>query len=156
MDQDQKPQLARLKSIHIMLIVGLIAIVFGVLNSKSTDSVIALAGLVVIAYLWLFWTMLRPNPLKAVLANLPKDRDESIAALEEGLACCNPYDVGTNLMARFRLMQLYKVQKQYQEAIVQGRLILKMSGIRPDLENEVRAEIAALPEKWSASLCHCP
>ena len=87
-------------------------------------------------------TIFRPNPLKAVLESLPDDRDAQIGALEDGLARCNLYDVGTNSMKAYRLMELYKVRKRYEKAIEQGRSILAMSGVKRDLENEVRVELA--------------
>ena len=55
---------------------------------------------------------------------------------------CNLYDVGTNSMAHYRLMELYKVKKRYEKAVEQGRSILAMNGVKRDLENEVRVELA--------------
>ena len=82
------------------------------------------------------------NPLKALLAQLPEDTDEKIAALENGLARCNPYDIRTNSLARYRLMELYKVRKRYQDAVDQGKSILATKGVNRELEDEVRVEIA--------------
>ena len=45
-------------------------------------------------------------------------------------------------MARYRLMELYKVRKRYEDAIKQGRAILATRGVRHNLENEVRVEVA--------------
>jgi tetratricopeptide (TPR) repeat protein len=89
----------------------------------------------------ILWS-LRPNPLKAVLTSLPAEPDEKIAALEQGLRAANPYDVRTNAAARYRLMELYKVRKRYEEAIDQGRSILRMSGLEQEFESEVRLELA--------------
>src|SRR5262249_47890458 len=52
------------------------------------------------------------------------------------------HDVRTNSAARFRLMELYKVRKRYEEAIDQGRAILRMSGLEDAFESEVRLELA--------------
>jgi tetratricopeptide (TPR) repeat protein len=134
--------LPRLKIVHVMLITLVLAIVFFALTSKPTDSV---AGVIVIVFLAMvapiLWS-LRPNPLKAVLANLPDEPEETIAALEQGLHTANPHDVRTNSAARFRLMELYKVRRRYEEAIDQGWAILRMSGLEDAFESEVRLELA--------------
>jgi hypothetical protein len=142
MDDANRIQLPRLKIVHMMIIAGVLAIVFGVLNSRPFDSSIGLIGLVALGCVWLVIARLRPNPVKTVLANLPDDSDQQIAALEESLARCNPYDWRTNSVARYRLMELYKVRKRYEEAIKEGRLILAMKGVKQELENAVRVEIA--------------
>ena len=74
-------------------------------------------------------SLLRPNLLKALLANLPENTDDKIAALEDGLVRCNHFDVVTNALAPYRLMELYKVRKRYQEAIDQGKSIVAMKGV---------------------------
>ncbi len=101
---------------------------------------------------WLVFTIKRKNPLKAVLESLPDEPDRAIAALEDGLAHCNPYDVGTNSMARYRLMELYKVGKRYEEAVEEGRSILAMKGVKHELENEVRGDchLPRLPGPYGA------
>ena len=142
MEQSERIQLPRLKIIHIMIIAGVLAVVFGVLNSRPSDSTIGLTALGALGGVWFLTTVVRPNPLKVVLANLPDDRDQRIAALEEGLARCNPYDWRTNSVARYRLMELYKVRKRYEDAIKQGRAILATRGVTHNLENEVRVEVA--------------
>ena len=135
-------QLPRLKIIHIMLIAGVLAIVFGVLNSREFDSVVGLMLLHTLFCLWFIFMALRPNPLKSVLANLPENPDEQITSLEEGLARRNHYDADTAARARYRLMQLYKLRERYEEAITQGRSILAMKGVKLEFENAVRVEIA--------------
>ena len=109
--------LPRLKIVHIMLIAGVFAIVFGVLSTRREESFFGLTLLIAIGCVWLVVRTLRVNPLKAVLAQLPENTDDKIAALEGGLARCNPYDVSTNSLARYRLMELYKVRKRYQDAV---------------------------------------
>ena len=69
-----------------MLISGVFAIVFGVLNSRIEESVVGLTALVGLGGVVLAVMMRRPNPLKAALKHLPEDPDERIAVLEEGLA----------------------------------------------------------------------
>ena len=135
-------RLPHLKIVHIMLIAGVFAIVFGVLSTRREGSFLGLALLIAVGCVWLVVRRLRVNPLTAVLAQLPENTDEKIAALENGLARCNPYDVGTNSVARYRLMELFKVRKRYQDAIDQGKLILAMKGVNRELEDEVRVEIA--------------
>jgi tetratricopeptide (TPR) repeat protein len=100
-------------------------------------------GLCAVACVWFLGAMLWPNPLKTVLANLPDDPALRIDALEDGLARCNPFDLGKITQARYGLMQLYTIRKRYEEAINQGRLLLRMPALRHDLENEVRVELAA-------------
>ena len=142
MESSDSIQLPRLKIVHVMIITLVLAIVFYALTSKPTDSIV---GVIVLVFLTLvapiLWS-LRPNPLKAVLANLPDDPDERIAALEQGLQTANPSDVRTNAAARYRLMELYKARKRYEEAIDQGRAILRMSGLKDEFESEVRLELA--------------
>ena len=133
----------RLNIYHIMIIVGVVAVVFGILSSTFRESVIGLAGLCAVACVSFLGAMLWPNPLKTVLANLPDDLDERIAALEAGLARSNPFDLGRKSQARYGLMQLYTIRKRYDEAVNLGRLILRTTGVRRDLENEVRVELAA-------------
>jgi tetratricopeptide (TPR) repeat protein len=135
-------QLPRLKIVHIMLIAGVFAIVFGVLSTRPEESLFGLTLLIAIGCVWFVVRMLRVNPLKVVLAQLPENTDEKIAALEDGLARCNRYDVSTNSLARYRLMELYKVRKRYQDAIDQCKSILAMKGVNHELEDEVRVEIA--------------
>ncbi len=133
----------RLNIYHIMIIVGVVAVVFGILRSPFRESVIGLTSLCAVACVWFLGAMLWPNPLKTVLAKLPDDPDERIAALEDGLARCNPFDLGKIFQARYGLMQMYTIRKRYEEAINQGRLLLRMPALRHDLENEVRVELAA-------------
>jgi tetratricopeptide (TPR) repeat protein len=135
-------QLPRLKIVHIVIIVCTLAIVFGVLSTRLEESFLGLMLLIAVGFIWLVVRIMRVNPLKAVLAQLPENTDEKIAALEDGLARCNPYDVRTNSVARYRLMELYKVRKRYQDAVDQGRSILAMKGVNRELEDEVRVEIA--------------
>jgi hypothetical protein len=115
---------------------------FGVLSTRREESFLGITLLIAGGCLWLVVRMLRVNPLKVVPAQLPENTDEQIAALEDGLARCNPYDVSTNSLARYRLMELYEVRKRYQDAISQGKLILALNGINHELEDEVRVEIA--------------
>src|SRR5260370_37430274 len=70
MERSDRIQLPRLKIIHVMLIAGVLAVVFSVLSSRLEDSVIGLTGLFALVYLWFLFTMFRPNPVKAVIANL--------------------------------------------------------------------------------------
>jgi tetratricopeptide (TPR) repeat protein len=142
MESSDSIRLPRLKIVHVMLITLVLAIVFYALSSQPTDSIV---GIIVLVFLLMvapiLWS-LRPNPLKAVLANLPEEPDEKIAALEQGLQIANHHDVGTNVAARFRLMELYKVHKRYADAIDQGRAILRMRGLKEELECDVRLELA--------------
>ena len=131
----------RLQILHVMIIAGVFAIVFAVLNSRVEESFLGIMILLAIAGAWIVVMALRPNPLKALLANLPENTDDKIAALEDGLARRNHYDVRTNALARYRLMEFYKVRKRYQEAIDQGKSILAMKGVNAELEDEVRVEI---------------
>jgi tetratricopeptide (TPR) repeat protein len=142
MESSDRIELPRLKIVHWMLIAGVLAIVFFALTARPGDSV---AGVIILVFLTLIAPILwsfRSSPLKAVLANLPDDPDEQVAALEEGLARFHLHDVNTTSVARYRLMELYKVRKRYEEAIAQGRLILKSSGLKPEFETEVGLEIA--------------
>jgi hypothetical protein len=97
-------QLPRLKSIHIMHIAGVFAIVFGVLSTRREESVLGLTLLFAVGCVWIVARMLRVNPFKVVLAQLPENTDEKIAALADGLVRCNPHDVSTNSLARYRLV----------------------------------------------------
>ena len=49
-------------------------------------------------------------------------------------------------MARYRLMELYRgrMRKRDEDAIKQGRAILATRGVRHNLENEVRVEVALI------------
>ncbi len=142
MENSDRIRLPRLNIVHVMIISGVFAVVFGALSMRPRDSVAALSGLVALGCLGLIVAMLRPNPLKAILANLPDDPDAGIAVLEVGLARRNSFDVGTTLLAHSRLMELYQARERYEEAIVQGRAILAMSDSRHRLEREVRVRIA--------------
>jgi tetratricopeptide (TPR) repeat protein len=136
-------RLPRLKIIHVMLITLVLAIVFYALTARPTESIVGVISLVLLTLIAPILWSLRPNPLKAVLANLPEDPDEQIAALEQGLQAANPADVRTNVAARYRLMGLYKVRKRYEEAVNQGRTIVRMGGSEDSFENAVRLELAA-------------
>jgi hypothetical protein len=142
MESSDRVQLPRLNIIHVMIIAGVLAVVFYALSSNPRESVLGVTILICVIIVALILWSLRPNPLKAVLANLPDEPAEKIAALEQGLAICNPNDVNTNAVARYRLMELYKVDKRYQEAIDQGRTILRLRGLDNEVESEVRLELA--------------
>src|SRR5262249_11508332 len=135
-------QLPRLKIVHVMIITLVLAIVFYALTSKPPDNVVGVIVLVFLTIVASILWSLRPNPLKAVLTSLPAEPDETIAALEQGLRAATPDEVRTNAAARYRLMELYKVRKRYEEAIDQGRSILRMSGLEQEFESEVRLELA--------------
>jgi tetratricopeptide (TPR) repeat protein len=135
-------RLPRLKIIHVMLITLVLAIVFYALTSRPTESILGVVSLVLLTLIAPILWSLRPNPLKAVLANLPEDPDEQIAALEQGLQAANPADVRTNTAARYRLIGLYKFRKRYEEAVNQGRTIVRMSGLADSFERAVRLELA--------------
>ena len=64
----------RLKIVHIMIIVGVVAVIFGILSTTFWESVVGLMGLCAVACVWILGAMLWPNPLKTVLANLPDDQ----------------------------------------------------------------------------------
>jgi hypothetical protein len=129
MEHSERSRRPRLKMIHVMVIVGGLAIVFGVLRAQPWESFVGLMGLCAVFALGFVVMILRPNPLKTVLANLPDDPAERISALEHGLARSNPFDAGTKLRARYALLRLYTVQSRYLDAIEQGRSILAMRSL---------------------------
>jgi hypothetical protein len=143
MEAPNQIRLPRLNLVHLMIVTAVVSIVFGVLTSEPLESEIGIAAICALLSVWFFCSMLRPNPLKQVLANLPFDPDQQIAALEHGLDTCNPYDRRTNATARYRLMKLYQARERYEDAITQGRAVLRMRGLGRDLEIDVRRAIAA-------------
>ena len=89
--QSDRIQLPRLKIVHLMIVAGVFAVVFAVLNTRPGDSTLGLAGLfAIVGGVWFAVTMFRGNPLKAVLESLPDDPDAQIVALEAGLAQLQP------------------------------------------------------------------
>jgi hypothetical protein len=132
----------KLNLVHVMIITGVLAIVFAVLTSDPLQSVLGIGGVMAPLCGWFLFTVIRPNPLKQVLADLPVDPAEQIVVLEHGLETCNEFDVRTNAKARYLLMTLYHHDNRLEDAIDQGRTILRMRGVDPRFEDEVRGEIA--------------
>jgi tetratricopeptide (TPR) repeat protein len=82
------------------------------------------------------------NPLRKVLARLPADVDQRIASLEDGLARSNPLDRSATLKARYLLLELYAARHRYEEAIGEGRRILKMRGVPLAIASDTHLRIS--------------
>jgi hypothetical protein len=131
-----------LKLSHMMTVTVVLAIVFAVLTRSPLQSALGIGGIVALLCGWYFYAMLRRNPLKQVLATLPNDPDEQIAVLEQGLEACNAFDTRSIAQARYLLMKLYRTENRHEQALDQGRAVLRLRDVEPSLENEVRREIA--------------
>ncbi len=141
MSTNEPSRLPRLRILHLLLITGLLAVVFSILGSRPGEAIWGVFILFGLALIGIVATMFRPNPVKGALETLGDDVTQNIEALESALTRRNPFQVQTNTFARYRLMQFYKVQTRYEDAIAQGRQIIATRGLSPDLEKEVRAEI---------------
>jgi tetratricopeptide (TPR) repeat protein len=80
--------------------------------------------------------------LEELLAHPPQDDDEFINRLRRALARHVHREGASTANARFRLMQLYKVKKQYEAAIEEGRTVLRIKGLSHSFESKVHVEVA--------------
>lgn len=141
----------RFKIIHYMILSALVAIGLAAWQSFTAHpllftrwgSVLLPLGLELVVLLIPFLLpLLWPHPLRAVLATPPADPEKLIEALERGLASPLFVDLGTLAQARFLLLELYVARKRYEDAIAQGRLLLRHSRLSYAFKSQVRLEIA--------------
>ncbi len=129
-----------------MIGAAVLAVVFGILRgiprSNPAESILAVIFAVGLFAVLLLVPYLRPDPVKAALDDPPEDPDELMASLEQGLAMNLPRPAFRTALARYRLMGLYKVRKRYEDAIEQGRSILRLMCASDSFESEIHLEIA--------------
>lgn len=137
---------ARFKIIHYMILSALVAIGLAAWQALTAHPLLFArwVGVLLPLGLWLLvlLPLLRPHPLRAVLADPPADPERLIEALERGLDSPRAGNADTLARARFKLLGLYKVRERYGDAIGQGRSILRLSGLTHAFESQVRLEIA--------------
>jgi len=136
----------RFKIIHFMIVSAFLALIFAILRTKFRQWAGLGPGIFAIYILciasWVIYGALKNNALQALLAHPPENEDEFIDRLEKELATNAPQSLTTTAIARFRLMQLYKVRKQYAMAIEHGRTIIKFRGLTHASESKVHLELA--------------
>lgn len=90
----------------------------------------------------LFAILFLPSPLKSILANPPDDTNAHIAALEKARGMNRNHSDGAYVQACLRLMELYASEKRYEDAIEQGRMLIRIADLTHASEAETRLRIA--------------
>src|SRR5271166_6567325 len=131
----------RFHIMQFMVFTAIAAIVLAIVSRPSQSEMLVMIVIAVAAIAPFVLSSL-PNSLESVMRNPPTDVDEQIAALERALVSRAWIKFGPLQMARFKLMQLYKGRKSFDEAIAHGREMLARYQWTQSMLGQIHLEIA--------------
>jgi tetratricopeptide (TPR) repeat protein len=136
------PRFHIVQFMSIIAIVGVIAALLVLIASRPADALVLIAilfgAMVVLRLVWPFF----PGSLESVMRRAPADLDAHIAALERALKYRSVIRFGPLFQARFKLMQLYKQRRRFEDAIAQAKEILARYRTRRSFESQLHFEMA--------------
>lgn len=128
--------------VHLMILAVAVAIGLATHRFAGDPRYTFAAFLMVPLGVLLFAILFLPSPLKSVLANPPAETDAHIAALEKALGTNRNHSNDAYVQACSRLMELYASKKRYEDAIEQGRTVVRIADLTHESEAETRLRIA--------------
>jgi tetratricopeptide (TPR) repeat protein len=138
-DSSEDSPRPQFKIIHFMIFAAFLAAALALFRESPTMLVV---GGLFLAFMVVQALLIAREPSSNPLAHLPADLKQRIAFLEDALARGRVVAPAETMRARYRLLDLYQAHRRYEEAIAEGRRILKMRVVPTAIRSDTHLRIS--------------
>lgn len=127
------------KIFHYMIFAAVAAVALAIAREDPEQS---LTTWLFLGFALFHALIIETNPLRKVLVHLPADLDQRITSLKDGLTRRNSLDLSATLKARYLLLDLYEARHRHEDAVIEGRRLLKLRGVPLSIKSDTHLRIS--------------